>query len=89
MVGGRSLCISGAPVRGWCVRTASSIVRCTIQPEAWSATGLPQKPRSKPGGETRDLKDRLEGLADDVLAQRVTLKVSTVATQVIGTYSRF
>ena len=44
--------------------------------------------RSKPGGEIRDLKDRLEGLADDVLAGRVEPKAGAVVTQTVGAYSR-
>jgi hypothetical protein len=44
--------------------------------------------RSKPGGEIRDLKDRLEGLADDVLAGRVQPKAGAVVTQIVSAYSR-
>ena len=44
--------------------------------------------RSKPGGEIRDLKDRLEGLADDVLAGQVQPKAGAVVTQIVGAYSR-
>ena len=44
--------------------------------------------RCKLGGEVRSLKDRLEGLADDVLAGRVETKVANVVTQIVGAYTR-
>ena len=42
--------------------------------------------RSKPGGEVRDLKDRLTNLADDVLAGRVETKDAAVLTQIVGAH---
>ena len=44
--------------------------------------------RSKPGGEVRDLKDRLTNLADDVLAGRVETKDAAVLTQIVGAHVR-
>ena len=44
--------------------------------------------RSKPGGEVRSLKDRLEGLADDVLAGRVEPKAAAVVTQIANAHTR-
>src|SRR5215210_1032431 len=44
--------------------------------------------RSKPGGEVRGLKDRLEGLADDVRAGRVEPKAAAVLTQIANAYTR-
>src|SRR5215210_5690345 len=44
--------------------------------------------RSKPGGEVRSLKDRLEGLADDVLAGRVEPKAAAVVTQIANVHTR-
>ena len=44
--------------------------------------------RSKPGGEVRGLKDRLEGLADDVLAGRVEPKEAAVVTQIANAHTR-
>jgi len=44
--------------------------------------------RSKLGGEVRSLKDRLEGLADDVLAGRVERKAAAVVTQIANAHTR-
>jgi hypothetical protein len=44
--------------------------------------------RSKPGGEVRNLKDRLTNLADDVLAGRVETKDAAVLTQIVGAHVR-
>jgi hypothetical protein len=44
--------------------------------------------RSKLGGEVRGLKDRLEGLIDDVLAGRMETKVATVVIQGVGAHCR-
>jgi len=44
--------------------------------------------RSKPGGEVRSLKARLEGLADDVLAGRVEPKAAAVVTQIANAHTR-
>ena len=44
--------------------------------------------RSKPGGEVRELKDRLGTLADDVLAGRVHPKAAAVVTQIVGAHTR-
>ncbi len=44
--------------------------------------------RSKPGGEVRDLKDRLVTLADDVLAGRVEPKAAAVLAQIVGAHAR-
>ncbi len=44
--------------------------------------------RSKPGGEVRSLKARLEGLTDDVLAGRVEPKAAAVVTQIANAHTR-
>ena len=44
--------------------------------------------RSKPGGEVRDLKERLGTFADDVLAGRIEPKTAAVLTQIVGAHAR-
>ena len=44
--------------------------------------------RAKPGGEIKDLKQRMHKLANDVLAGRVEPKAGAVVTQIANTYTR-